>query len=240
MSDPRPGAPAARRPLALVTGASRGIGAAVARALSETHDTLLGGRDMPALLRLTEELPGAHPWPVELTDPVALAAATTGIDELHVLVHSAGVVRLGPLAELTVEEWRRTLDVNVVAVAELTRLLLPALRAAGGHVVLINSGQGRVPSPGWGSYASSKFALRAYADVLRAEHPELRVTSIFPGRTATEMQQGVRSHEGGEYDPSQYLTPETVARAVVAAVTTPRDGHLTDLVLRPVPRPARR
>lgn len=226
----------ADRPLALITGASRGIGAAVARDLAPTHDVLLGGRDAAALAAVARELSGAAVWPVELTDPDALAAATAGIDRLDVLVHSAGVVELGPLADTGVDSWRRTLDLNVVAVAELTRLLLPALRAASGHVVLVNSGAGLRANPNWGSYAASKFALRAYADVLRAEEPSLLVTSVFPGRTATDMQRGVRAQENAEYDESQYLTPETVAAAVAHAVRTPADGHLTEIVLRPRPR----
>src|SRR5204862_139389 len=86
--------PAARRPLALVTGASRGIGAAVARALAPTHDLLLGGRDADALGAVAADLAGARAWPVDLTDPGALATAVAGIDRLDVLVHSAGI---GPL-----------------------------------------------------------------------------------------------------------------------------------------------
>jgi NADP-dependent 3-hydroxy acid dehydrogenase YdfG len=208
----------------------------VATALAQTHDVLLGGRDMDALAQLATQLPGAHPWPVELTDAEALAAATTGVESLDVLVHSAGVVEIGPLASTTADTWRRALELNVVAVAELTRLLLPALRAAGGHVVLINSGAGLAANPGWGSYAASKFALRAFADVLRGEEPSLRVTSVFPGRTATDMQRGVRAAEGGEYEPQRYLAPQTVARAVLSAVTIPADGHVTELVLRPAVR----
>ncbi|HEY0640552.1 MAG TPA: SDR family oxidoreductase [Pseudonocardiaceae bacterium] len=224
------------RPNVLVTGASRGIGAAVAAALATTHDVLLGGRDADALERLAAGLPGARPWPVELTDGAALAEACRGIDRLDALVHSAGIVDLGTLAELTADTWRRTYEINVVAVAELTRLLLPALRATGGHVVLINSGAGLNAHPNWGAYAASKFALRAYADVLRSEEQALRVTSIYPGRTDTDMQRGVRSQEGGAYEPEQYLAPATVAAAVRTALTTPADGHLTDLTLRPMRR----
>lgn len=117
--------------------------------------------------------------------------------------------------------------------AELTRLLLPALRAVRGHVVLINSGQGLHPSSGWGAYAASKFALRAFGDVLRAEEPALRVTSVYPGRTATEMQRRVRAAEGESYQPERYLRPESVAGAVLCAVTAPDDAHLTEVVLRP-------
>lgn len=226
------------RARALVTGASRGIGAAVAAALAPHYDVLLGGRDTEALERVARGLEGegARPWPVELTDAEALAAATSGVDRLDVLVHSAGVVELGPLASTTADTWRRTFELNVVAVAELTRLLLPALRAARGHVVLINSGAGLAANPSWGSYAASKFALRAYADVLRGEEPSLRVTTVFPGRTATDMQRGVRAAEGAPYEPERYLRPETVAASVLHAVTAPADGHLTELVLRPASR----
>jgi NADP-dependent 3-hydroxy acid dehydrogenase YdfG len=226
------------RPVALITGASRGIGAAVARVLAPTHDLLLGGRDEQALAELAGELESARAWPVELTDSEALAAATEGVTRLDVLVHSAGVAELGPLAETTADVWRRTLDLNVVAVAELTRLVLPLLRAARGHVVLINSGAGLRASPDWGVYAASKFALRAYGDVLRAEEEDLRVTSVHPGRVDTDMQRGVREQESGDYQPHLYLHADSVARAVATAVNASEDAHVTEVVVRPRPRPA--
>jgi NADP-dependent 3-hydroxy acid dehydrogenase YdfG len=219
------------RPIALVTGASRGIGAAVARAFAPTHDVLLGGRDERALAALAAELPGARPWPVELTR--VTAADVADVERLDVLVHSAGVGTLGRIADQGADVWRQTMEVNVVAVAELTRLLLPALRRAGGHVVCVNSGSGQRAHAEWGSYAASKFALKAFADALRHEEPELRVTTVYPGRTATDMQRGVRAHEGGEFEPEKYLVPETVARAVLATVTAGPDAHLTELTLRP-------
>lgn len=223
------------RPVALVTGASRGIGAAVARTLAPGHDVLLGGRDRAALDALAAELPGSRAWPVELTDPAAVAGAAAGIERLDVLVHSAGTGVLGTVAETPAAVWRRQFEVNVVAVAELTRLLLPALRAARGRVVLINSGSGLTARGGWASYAASKFALRAFADALRAEEAPhgVRVTSVHPGRTDTDMQRQVVEHEGGTYDPSAYLRPESVAGAVLLAVTAPPDAALTELVLRP-------
>jgi NADP-dependent 3-hydroxy acid dehydrogenase YdfG len=226
------------RPVALVTGASRGIGAAVARALDPSHELLLGGRDVDALERVAAELSGARPWPVELTDARALAEATAGIQRLDVLVHCAGVGLLGTVEHTPAEVWRRQFEVNVVAVAELTRLLLPALRRSGGHVVLLNSGAGHAARPGWASYAASKFALRAFADALRAEESEhgVRVTSVHPGRVDTEMQRGVVAHEGGEYRPASYLRSESVAAAVLFAATAPADVHLTELVLRPTGR----
>jgi NADP-dependent 3-hydroxy acid dehydrogenase YdfG len=223
------------RPLALVTGASRGIGAAVARALAPGHDLLLGGRDTSALEALARELPGSRPWPVDLTDSAAVAEAAGGIERLDVLVHSAGVGLLGTVAETPAATWRQQFEINVVAVAELTRLLLPALRAARGRVVLLNSGAGLTARAGWASYAASKFALRAFADALRAEESGhgVRVTSLHPGRVDTDMQRRVVAHEGGEYRPEAYLRPESVAGAVLLAVTAPDDTELTELVLRP-------
>lgn len=222
------------RPLALITGASRGIGKATAEALAETHDLLLGGRDEAALKSLAAELPSARPWPVELTDAAALEAATAGIHRLDALVHSAGISRLGALSDVSAADWRESYELNVVAVAELTRLLLPSLRAAEGHVVLINSGSGLKANPRWGAYAASKFALRAYADVLRAEEEPngLRVTSVHPGRTATDMQKKVRDFEGGEFVPEQYMRPESVAAMIKAAIDTPRDAHVHEIVIR--------
>ncbi|WP_199428950.1 SDR family oxidoreductase [Qaidamihabitans albus] len=229
----------ADQPLALVTGASRGIGAATARALAPTHRLLLGGRDEDALAALAGELPDARPWPVDLTDPAAVRAATAEIGELDVLVHSAGLAELGTVEESDAGVWRRNFEVNVVAVVELSRMLLPALRAASGHVVLLNSGQGLAARAGWGAYAASKFALRAFADVLRAEEEAngVRVTSVFPGRTDTEMQQAVVASEGGDYAPDKYLRPDSVAATVLAAVSASPDAHLTELTIRP--RPAR-
>jgi len=223
------------KPAALITGASRGLGAAIARELAPTHELLLGARSEEALEPILAELPDARPWPVELTDYEAVAAAVAPISRLDVLVHNAGVADLGTVAQSSVAQWRRTLEANLVSVAELTRLLLPALRAVGGHVVLINSGAGLRANAGWASYAASKFGLRAFGDALRLEEQALRVTSIHPGRIDTDMQREIVAGEGREYDPGEFLRPETVARAVRQAVETPRDGHPTEIVLRPVP-----
>ncbi|MGO4615289.1 SDR family oxidoreductase [Nocardia sp. 2YAB30] len=223
----------AAKPTALITGASRGLGAAIARALAPTHGLLLGARSADALRDILAELPDATGWPVELTDYSAVAAAVAPIRRLDVLVHNAGVADLGTIADSTVDQWRKTLEANLIAVAELTRLLLPALRAGNGHVVLINSGAGLRANAGWASYAASKFGLRAFGDALRLEEPALRVTSIHPGRIDTDMQRQIVADEGREYEPEEFLTPETVAGTVRAAIDTPRDGHPTEIVLRP-------
>lgn len=221
------------KPAALITGASRGLGAAIARELAPTHELLLGARTEDSLRGIRAELPEAVAWPVELTDYPAVAAAAASIGRLDVLVHNAGIADLGTIAGSTVEQWRNTLEANLIAVVELTRVLLPALRAADGHVVLINSGAGLRANPGWASYAASKFGLRAFGDALRLEERSLRVTSIHPGRIDTDMQREIIAGEGREYRPEEFLRPETVAAAVRHAIETPRDGHPTEVVLRP-------
>jgi NADP-dependent 3-hydroxy acid dehydrogenase YdfG len=224
-------------PTALITGASRGLGAEIARQLAPTHDLLLGGRPSAELDALTTQLDGASTFPVELTDHDAVEAATEAITSLDVLVHNAGVgSSLSPVGETPADEWRHILEVNLIAAADLTRLLLPALRAAGGHVIFINSGAGQRANPGWAPYAASKFGLRALADALRAEELDLRVTSVFPGRIDTDMQRDLIAIEGKEYDASQFLAPATVAAAVLMAIHTPADAHPTEIVLRPTGR----
>lgn len=222
-------------PSALITGAAGGIGSAIAAALAPTHTLFLAGRPSARLDALAEEL-GAPTWPLDLTDPDSIVSATEVLTELDVLVHNAGVLYPGRVSETIAEQWRASFEVNVTGAVALTLALLPALRAARGHVVFINSGAGQKVSPGMASYSASKFALRAFADSLRADEPALRVTSIFPGRTDTEMQRDLVAYEtdgSGEYDPAKFLKAETVAGLVATAVTTPPDGHVHEIVVRP-------
>ena len=219
-------------PTALITGASGGIGSAIAAALAPTHTLLLAGRPSDRLDAVADRL-DATTFPLDLTDADAIEASCEIVDELDVLVHNAGVFAPGRVAESSVDEWRATFDVNVFGPVALTIALLPALRRAHGRVVFINSGSGRRVAPGMASYSASKFALRAFADSLREDEPQLRVTTVYPGRTDTEMQRELVAFEGHEYDPSKFLRPETVATAVVNAVATPPDGHLHEVVLRP-------
>ncbi|MDJ0393596.1 SDR family oxidoreductase [Rhodococcus sp. G-MC3] len=218
---------------ALVTGASRGLGAAIARTLAPDHHVYLGGRSSESLSAVVSELDGSTPWPVDLTDHEAVARAASEIPALDVLVHNAGVAELGTVEESTIASWRAQYESNVLSVVALTQALLPALRRAGGHVVLINSGAGLRVNAGWGAYAASKFALRAFGDALRQEEPSLRVTSVHPGRIDTDMQRAIVEHEGGTYDGSKFLQAGTVAAAVRNAVDTPADAHPTEIVLKP-------
>jgi NADP-dependent 3-hydroxy acid dehydrogenase YdfG len=219
-------------PIALITGASGGIGSAIATALSATHTLLLAGRPSDRLDTVAARL-GATTFPLDLTDPDEIEASCEIVDELDVLVHNAGASIPGHVAESNIDEWRATFAVNVFGVVELTLALLPALRRARGQVVFINSGAGRKVSPGMASYSASKFAMRAFADSLRDDEPDLRVITIYPGRTDTAMQRELVAFEGGRYDPANFLRPETVAATVANAVATPPDGHVHEVVLRP-------
>jgi NADP-dependent 3-hydroxy acid dehydrogenase YdfG len=217
---------------ALITGASRGIGAAIADALAPTHTLFLAGRPSPALQATADRL-GATAVPLDVTDTDSIPGAVAAIDGLDVLVHNAGVSLPGRVAESTVEQWRTTFDVNLVGAVAVTLALLPALRRSEGQVLFINSGSGRTASENMASYSASKFALRAFADSLRLSEPALRVTTVYPGRTDTDMQRELVSFEGGDYDASTFLRADTVAAAVAQAINTPADGHLHEVILRP-------
>jgi NADP-dependent 3-hydroxy acid dehydrogenase YdfG len=219
-------------PTAMITGAAGGLGSAIATALAPTHTLFLAGRPSARLDAVAERF-GATTWPIDLADVDDIPTVVEPIVELDVLIHNAGVAYPGRVAESTVDEWRATMSVNVVGAVALTLALLPALRTAGGHVVFINSGAGINASPGLASYTASKFALGGFADSLRNDERSLRVTSVHPGRIATAMQEGLVAYEGGNYDPSRYLQPETVAKVVADAVNAPPDAHIHEVIVRP-------
>jgi NAD(P)-dependent dehydrogenase (short-subunit alcohol dehydrogenase family) len=156
-------------------------------------------------------------------------------DELDSVVHAAGVVDLGPVAELATDSWIDQLAVNLVAPAALTRAALPALRRRGGTVVFVNSGAGLDAHADWSACAASKHGLRALADSLRAEESGhgVRVSTVFPGRTATPMQEKVHRQEGKQYDAAAWTRPETVAATIRHVLDLPRDATITEVVLRP-------
>ncbi len=219
-------------PTALITGAGGGIGSAIATALAPTHTLLLAGRPSARLDAVADRL-GATTFPLDLTDTDTIEPSCEVVDELDVLVHNAGLSIPGHFGDSHVDEWRATFDVNIFGAVALTLALLPALRQARGQVVFINSGAGRNVSPGMASYSASKFALRAFADSLRTDEPGLRVTTVFPGRTDTDMQRELVAFEGGDYNPAKFLRADTVAAVVANVVATPPDGHVHEVVIRP-------
>ena len=221
----------------LVTGTGSGIGAVLAERLLERGDDLvLLARSTERAHDLRADLPDATVLVADLADASAVEAVADQLpDSLDSVVHAAGLVDLGPVASLSTDAWQSQLAVNLVAPAVLTRLCLPALRAARGTVVFVNSGQGLAAASGWSAYAASKHGLRALADSLRAEEQEhgVRVTSVFPGRTATPMQQRVHELQGQDYDASAWIDPGTVVDAILHVLDLPDDATLSDITIRP-------
>ena len=219
----------------LLTGAGSGIGALLAERLLERGDDLvLLARSAERAHDLRADLPDATVLVADLAAPAEVEALELP-DRLDSVVHAAGVVALGPVAELATADWQQQLAVNLLAPAVLTRMALPALRAARGTVVFVNSGAGLFAHPQWSAYAASKFGLRALADALRAEEQPhgVRVSTVYPGRTATPMQEEVHRQEGKEYDAAAWIEPATVVDAVLHVLDLPADATVSDLTIRP-------
>lgn len=224
----------------LITGAGSGIGAAVARRLAGRGDDELWllARDAGRARELAGRFPGARTLVGDLAEPARLSWAfgqQAVPDRLDGLLHVAGVVDLGGVGDLNPKVWQHTLAANLVSPAEVTRLLLPQLRLAQGHVLFVNSGAGLEAHAEWSAYAASKHGLKALADALREEEHGngVRVTTVYPGRTATPMQEKVHQQEGKAYDADRWIDPESVATAVLTALDLPRDAEISDLRVRP-------
>ncbi len=181
----------------LITGASTGIGRAVARRLTADGWDVLGtARTDDDLAALKAD--GVTALRLEMTDAedVARVAEAVAADGLDALVNNAGVGVMGPVEMLPAAAWRRQFEVNVFGHMELTRRLLPSLRAHRGRIVFLSSLAGRISLPMMGAYCASKFALEAAADALRMEvHRDgIRVSLIEPGPVATEFQATAGKH----------------------------------------------
>jgi len=228
---------------ALVTGASSGIGRAIALKLAHLGARLvLLGRDEARLAQTAEaarrEGVEAGTYGVDLANASDFGSLAVQVAEDHgeidILVHSAGVIATGPLAASAVADLRHQLEVNVVGPYALTQAFLPALRRRKGRIVFINSRAGRYAFENIGQYCASKHALRAVADSLRQElHGEgVRIISVYPGKIATPMQQKLQEAAGNRYDPARFAQPEDVAEAVACALCMPGKTEMTDMVLR--------
>lgn len=211
---------------ALITGASRGIGRAIAEELGKDHHILVGAsKDASAVV---DKLPSAEPFEVDLRDEQAIVEAACKVENVDVVVHAAGVLHKAPFDELDAEQWRETMDINVLAPVTLTRELLPALRRSRGLLITINSGAGFHGVEENTAYCASKFALRGFTDALRLEEKgKIRVTSIHPGRTDTDMLADLKHGDRPKMD------PVNVARAVRLAVDVDPDTVVEFLRVAP-------
>jgi NAD(P)-dependent dehydrogenase (short-subunit alcohol dehydrogenase family) len=213
---------------ALVTGASGGIGGAIAVALAAAGATVVvAGRD-PERLSAVARRAGAHAVAGDLTEGETgerLAAAAEGVD---ILVHSAGSYTRSDDPDV----FGAHLLSNVVAPYRLTHLLLDKLQ----DVVFINSSQGLTASAGVAQYAATQHGLRAVADAMRGEINErgVRVLTVHLGRTATPMQERIFAMEGRPYPRERLIQPGDVAQIVVAALVLPRTAEMTSVSIRPM------
>lgn len=226
--------PTPHRPLAIVTGATGGMGTAIVGDLTRTHEVVALGRSTAALAALAQ-LTGCRTHTLELTDFASYAELAGAEPRVDVLVHAAAIGPRLSVGAASVEDWELVLRSNVVAPAELTRLLLPQLRTAAGTVVFIGSGASTRPAPGSAVYTASKHALKGVADVLRIDEApfRLRVATVSPGQTDTPMLRAGNELAGEPYEPERYIKPSSIAGAVRFVIDAPADVHITDVAVRP-------
>lgn len=231
--------------VALVTGASSGIGRSIAQGLAERGTTVcLVGRDPQRLANAESnariQAPDSAAWATDLTRDDQVQQLIDNIERrfgrLDVLVHAAGIYSAGPLESSTLAEFDRLYRTNVRAPFALTQGALPMLRQSAGQVVFINSLAVAKPNAGISQYCATKHALKAIADSLREEvnAAGIRVVSVYPGRTASLLQETIHSAEGRPYHPSRLLQPEDVASVVIQSLFLPRSAEVTDLYVRPM------
>ncbi len=236
------------RPLAgctaVVTGASSGIGRALAVALSREGVRICAvGRNHIALAETAAAAQKDAPitvFPADITIEEEMGSLLKYLHEagsLDILIHSAAVFSQQPMERARTEDLDLQYAVNVRAPYRLTQQVLPLLVAAQGQIAFINSSAGlAVKRAEIGQYAATKHALRAIADSLRAEvNPQgVRVLSVYLGRTATPMQEAVFRAEGKIYHPEALLQPEDVASVIVHTLKLPPTAEVTDINIRPM------
>lgn len=208
-------------PTAIVTGASRGIGRAVAIRLSRDHRVVAIARDKQRLQELNAEITASGGecflLPLDLTKPAEIDAALEGA-VADVLVNNAGVITKKPFTKLTPTDWHEMMDVNVNSLFHVTRKVLPGMIARGhGHIINIASIAGRSAFAGGTGYVATKHAVLGFSESLMLEVREfgVKVSVVMPGSVATDML------VGDNPDRSWMLKPEDVAEVVAGILTMP-------------------
>ena len=223
----------ATRPTALVTGASRGIGRAIAERLAPTHDLILVARDIGHLHDVAAACQAlgaaAHIITLDVEDSASTDAALTGL-HVDVLVNNAGVAVFKPFLEMTAAEWHRQVDVNVNALFHVTRAVLPGMVARQhGHVCTVGSIAGRYASVGGSCYAGTKHFVMGFSESLMLEVRDagVGVSVVMPGSVDTDLMAA-----GSKRD--WMLEPRDVAETVAFAVSQPAHVLLHRLEVRPL------
>jgi NADP-dependent 3-hydroxy acid dehydrogenase YdfG len=237
--------------VALVTGASSGIGEATAEHLAdEGASVALVARRHDRLVELASRIESkdgeALPVEADITDhgkAEALVAQIKGqFGALHILVNNAGVMLLGPVDGADVEEWRRMIDINLLGLLYCTREAIPVMRdSGGGHIVNLSSVAGRQANLGTAVYNMTKWGVVGFSEALRQEalHSNIRVTCVEPGFVDTELQGHnanpvvVEATEKYRNEIGDVLEAEDIARAIVYAVTQPEHVAVNEVLVRP-------
>jgi NADP-dependent 3-hydroxy acid dehydrogenase YdfG len=227
------------RGLAVVTGASSGIGAATAHRLAkEGFHVVVGARRVERLQEVATAI-GGRALPLDVTDAASVDAFCAEVPECRVLVNNAGgAIGLDPIETSSDQDWQWMLDTNVIGTVRMTRALLPALEASGdGHVVMVGSVAGVEPYPGGAGYNVAKFGVRAFTQVLRMEllGRPIRVTEVDPGLVETEFSlvrfRGDSDRAAQVYEGVDPLTADDVADTIAYAVTRPSHVNLDQIVI---------
>jgi NADP-dependent 3-hydroxy acid dehydrogenase YdfG len=236
--------------IAVVTGASSGIGASSARLLARAGFHVVAGARRTDRLRALAEEVGATTLALDVTDPASVETFTAAVRDRHghadVLVNNAGTgPGLDPVADGRDADWQATMDTNVVGLLRVTRGFLPLLRAAPhAHIVNLGSIAGFEVYPGGAGYTASKHAVRAITDTLRLElnGEPIRITEIAPGMVETEFSvirfRGDKARADQVYAGVQPLTADDIADCIVWAVTRPPHVDIDFMVVRPVAQAA--
>jgi NAD(P)-dependent dehydrogenase (short-subunit alcohol dehydrogenase family) len=226
---------------ALVTGAGRGIGRAIAQRLAALGATVLCVSRTQSELDETVRSAGSEAFALALdisADSAAKAmvdALLARIPSLDILVHCAGIMQTGSVEGMNLVDFDRAFEINVRSPYALTQAALPALKVGRGQVLFVNSSIIRAANTaGRGIHAVTQAALKAFADNLRDEvNPYgVRVLSIVPGRTATSRQEQLHTVAGQPYRPELLLQPEDIAELACNALLLPRTAEATDLFIR--------
>ncbi|MCZ9881991.1 SDR family oxidoreductase [Arthrobacter sp. B2a2-09] len=230
--------------VAVITGASSGIGAATARALAaDGYRVALLARRADRIQALADELgDGVIAIEADVTDRGSLLAAAERVKAefggTDVLVNNAGIMLLGPFSSDQQDDYRQMIEVNLIGAITATEVFLDQLRDGGGDLVNISSVAGRTARPGNGVYAATKWGINGWSESLRQElQPGVRVTVIEPGAVATELPSHI-THEqtraGAEAMYSQVaVTAEDIAEVIAFAVNRPRHLTINEILLRP-------